>query len=1003
MDLYYSANGLYNRKLYQLAVDQYKQFLTAHPKHAKGPDAQFGLALSHYALNQFAEAETLLARLASNPHAPNRTVVHTIWGQCLLQLNRAADAESAYLECLKSAQANDQREPCLAGLVETLFLQQKWQELSKRADELIALAPQGAFANRTRYQCALARYELRDFKSAAAVLQPLATTLKDEPYAQHAILLLAECRRELGEWEPAIALFDQAARKMKGAHTPDALYRLGFVRFEQKKLDDAMRDFGELRGNFKDHPLSGPAGVLLGRCYLDKNNVQDAINTFRGLASVPSVGAEAVLWLGRAHLRQNQFAEASQAVGPALARHPKDPLLPDLLFVQANALLGEGKYIDAAQTFARVFTEFPASPMTPDALRLGAFSLQRAGKHDESGRQCALFLKKYPQDPAAADVSLLLAENQFLAGQSDDALQSYRAFLASNGSHARTVVARLRTGQILYQKLRWADALKELEPLTKEKTNDPVFAGVSFLAGSCCFQLLQWDGAVSHLQTFLRDHPKHENADAALLTLALAQENKGDKQHASKTLEQLVAGHPQSALQPKAHAELGRLRYEFKQYGPAREVLAQLVQRYPQDPAAAAGFYYLGWVSLAETKTAAAAQQFTRVADSFPKHELAADARLQQAFALLRLNDAKSTQGALETFLKDWPQHGKVDQALFHLGFSLSQQQQCEPAIGHYRKLAQTFPKSAWRERALYEWARCDKLAGRQAEASQRYAQVMTEYPQGDMADPVAFELAEMEFQSNQADKAMDRLNALLARTKDAGLRERALYRLGWCQFEKGDSAGAAKSFESMLRDAPQSEFVSTASYQAGEARLRLKEYEPARQHFERALASKPTPAIAEQALLRLGESQGLTGRWGDSERSYHQFLQQHGKSEWTRRAWLGLGWARENQKKFSEAIDAYNRVVADKTKDETGARSQFQIGECYFAMNQYDEAIKHLINVEVNYGFASWSAKALLEIGRALERKGATAESVAQYKEVIQKYPNSDAAAVAKDLLKGK
>ena len=48
----------------------------------------------------------------------------------------------------------------------------------------------------------------------------------------------------------------------------------------------------------------------------------------------------------------------------------------------------------------------------------------------------------------------------------------------------------------------------------------------------------------------------------------------------------------------------------------------------------------------------------------------------------------------------------------------------------------------------------------------------------------------------------------------------------------------------------------------------------------------------------------------------------------------------------------------------------RFQIGECHFASKQYDDAIKAFIRVEVNYGFPKWGARALLEMGKALEAK---------------------------------
>lgn len=68
-DLYFSANALYNRKLYSVAIKEYRTFLQKHPNHAKASQARLGLALGLYATAEYAEAEPVFKDLLARGKA----------------------------------------------------------------------------------------------------------------------------------------------------------------------------------------------------------------------------------------------------------------------------------------------------------------------------------------------------------------------------------------------------------------------------------------------------------------------------------------------------------------------------------------------------------------------------------------------------------------------------------------------------------------------------------------------------------------------------------------------------------------------------------------------------------------------------------------------------------------------------------------------------------------------------------------------------------------------
>jgi TolA-binding protein len=117
-------------------------------------------------------------------------------------------------------------------------------------------------------------------------------------------------------------------------------------------------------------------------------------------------------------------------------------------------------------------------------------------------------------------------------------------------------------------------------------------------------------------------------------------------------------------------------------------------------------------------------------------------------------------------------------------------------------------------------------------------------------------------------------------------------------------------------------------------------------------------------------------------------------------------GWAQQNLGHTDDARARYEQVVA-QTDREVSARARFMTGEILFEKRQYKEAIRNFFKVAYGYGYPHspeavrvWQADASYEAGRCFEVLRMIDQAKKSYQEVVEQYPSSDKAALAKTRL---
>jgi len=1026
-DHYYRGNALYNRKMFILAVEEYKLFLGQHASHAKAEQARHGMALSYYSMRKYAEAEPMLKALIEKGQAGDKEQLGLLRGQCLLQLDRPAEAEAVFAVVVRSRSEEAFRN-AIAGVLESQYRQQKWTECMATADTLLGAEPTPAYRRRALYQAAYACYQLEKFEQALPYLEKLQPLIEGDPMAPQATFFLAESYRQTGKLDEAAAKYAAAVTGFKGAVAAEVYYRLGFVRFTQQKYDEAIEAFDQSIKTEKGGAFSDEALLYLGRSWLEKKEYTKAIQYLQPLSgkSKPGTGrkprkrtsataepnVQAALWLARAYSRQGKHENAATILAEAIPKHSHSILLPDLLFDHGNALMVRERFAEASASFAKILP-MQDWPQMNDVMRLHAVCLHRARDYQNSLKSADQFLAGFNSDKLVADVLFVKAENLYFLNELDDAAGVYSHFLSTYPTHSSAGAATFRLGQIHHKKGLWAEAVKVIAPLLAKQPEGKVYSQLNFIAGDCHFRLENWREAVTNLEPFVKARnlpakknprlppPSEPNIDSALIELSISHLNMGNTTASVGHLKTLIEHFPKSPHAPLALSELGRLQYEAKELKPAWQTLQAFVQSFPAHAQRPKVEYYLGWIALDQGQEAEAEKHFQVVVTSYPRDTLAPDAALQLGLVQVSQEKYKEARQTFERLMKTYPDHPRMDLATFSLGVAHARMESWNTAAPYFQKVAEEFGESEIADRAVYEWAWCEKGMKRNEAAVQRYSYLLKTYPQTELRHKATTEMAELTFGAGQYDKAIAQLIDTLGKLKDPAVKEQTLYRLGTAYYSKGDFEKSAETFETFLQEYPQSSLRGSALFQAGESRMKVKEMKVACDHFLAASKVSGLAApLSESILVRLGEVQGLTKQWRESAASYKKLLQAHPETKWGRNARFGTAWALEKQDQFPQAMAEYKAVIDPKRKDLLSARAQFQIGECLFAQKEYDEAIRALVPVQVSYRYKEWAAKALLETGRIMEAKGDNAAAAEQFKEVVRKFPDDNAAVVAKNRL---
>ncbi len=764
-------------------------------------------------------------------------------------------------------------------------------------------------------------------------------------------------------WE-SVVKESNALEGIADAHSLQVSFHGALARYELKQFKEAVSSLSDLEKKVKGTPFEQQLHFLLAESLRELGRPNEALTKYEAAWLVSGAfSGEALYRYGIIQFKEENFEKAAEAFG-LLCENQKGKV-PNDQYQRAQIYLGRSyleckKINDAQKVFTLMVNEVGASS---EAYLWQSRVFYRQRKYVEAGKCITDALGKFPADDRVPEMLFDLA------------------------------------GSFIAQK-KFMDAIEPLDRLLKEYKDFDQRGDVLRHNALCKHHTKLFKASLILCELFLSDF-KDSNYAAEVRFLEAENHNYlGQFDKAISAYEALLKAHPQTVHHAHARVQLGVLHYELKNYQAARAPLAQVwaLEQHKYKPNAG---YYLAWVDFSEGKIQEAAKTFGEVSDNYPKHEVSADARLQQGTILHKSGQFAEAQKALENFIATYVGDKRIDQANYQLGLALMEQKLWQPALVNFSKVLK---QSVWRDEAVYQSAWCEKRAGRKLVAIGYYKELLVAHKNSPLVNPTILELAELEFEGEDYDDAISRLTKFMESNPEQSLKIRAQYRLGWCFYGKKRYDKAAELYESALPAVPQELSIVTA-WQAGESRLRNKEYALASAHYQTAIkAGKPEDKnliqLQGQARLRLGHSQAQEKKWEDSGKTYSKFVEDYPKHAEFRTALKGIGFAHRQMQQYDKALLAFEKVVAGEIRDELGAEAQFLRGECYLDQKKYDQAIAEYIKVAI-YPLQEWQAKALYELAVALERKGEPVKARDQFNRLISQYPDTQAAKVAKGQLK--
>lgn len=370
------AVGLYNDGMYDLAVEQLKNFISAYPSTSQAIESRFYLGSAQMKLKRYDDARMTFQNFALTYN--DNAKASEAWinvGDAYAELKNIRESASAY-------------------------------ERVKVFHPASPLVPDALFKASVQYR------RLNDREGAKRTLRII---IQDYPSSKRVLaarLALGEVYAEEGNTE----LAEREALRVSRSDAPadikaGALLTIGKLRAEQCLFTEASESFASILSNYKNSPSSAMAAAELGILEIREAKYASALPHLTMAAddkdAEDSVRARALFALGTMYARQNDFSNAKKSFEKVISGFPGDNVA-ERAAIEAGRSAVRLKKFDDALAHVKTILAIPASDFRRPALVLAAETEIARKNYSSAAAYYNDYLLQFPGDPFEGELMMRL-------------------------------------------------------------------------------------------------------------------------------------------------------------------------------------------------------------------------------------------------------------------------------------------------------------------------------------------------------------------------------------------------------------------------------------------------------------------------------------------------------------------------------------------------------------------------------------------------------------------
>ena len=991
-DQYQFLFGLQRKGMHELVVKEAKTFLRDFAGHEKRDLAHYRLAFSLFELKRFKPAENQFAGLVKLDDFEFEKECWFRLGQCRLELERFGDAAEAFERVAKW------KDDYLALSAVFLLGEARFQEGEFRAaarayNDVLKQGNQTEHARDAAYGRAWCAFRLEQYSLAADHVRAFLAVWGEDELADEMRHLLGESEMAAGRPEQALAAFRSVDR---GEFHEAALHGAGFASAKLGNHVDAARSFATLIDSYPKSQFSAEAALHLGIHLVEAGELESALTAFELPQASP--GAELYYWKARAHSGLNRLEQALRSLNRARSEEPGGELMERINIARGDVLFQLNRTDEASRAYSKSGSEY--------AIYAAAVARYRAGDSEEAARLASGQLERFPNGEYALLTQLTLGEALFELERYSEAQTAFRNYvIASRSASSKATGAKaerdpkldqalVRLGWCAFLLQDWAAAAKTFEEVSSPSSNSELRAEALYMQGQASEKLGQNERAKRALAMYVDQFRDGKFASSALMSLARLSPGVAGLEH----LERLVTDYSGSEETPAALLELGERLLDAERFTESGKAYRQLRTKFPKHELLAAALYGEAWASYsrgADAETLELLRELGRVES--PKTELGLAALELAIFAGDRSDQSQAAVGAWSKFAK----HCSDDERLLACARTVAGVLE---RAGELRGAREVMSQATSRlqERASIVAARVEGVwlaltANDLPGASSELREALQLEANEPAVCEAAFFLGEARYESGEDREAIKLYQ--IASKESSPVADRALYMHGFACLRLEQNAQAAEAFQNLVDAHSRSELVGESLYLVGESHFRAGQFAKTVVAHRRLLDEYPKHAVVPKVLFRLGVAQCQLEQWSAGQKTLTDLARRFPDYEHGVEAELWRGRALAAGGSLRAARQALARVIS-RDEGVLAARARLELGRVALAEEDAETALSEFLKVALLFGYEEEVAEALLFSGQCLELQGKRDRAREQYRELLQKYPNSSSAGEARERL---